>query len=276
MKSYFSYGDIKSYTSLIKMRFINGLQYRAAAVAGIATQFGFGFMFISQYLAFYHSNPAAFPMEVPQLVSYIWMQQAFLMLFMMWFFEGEIFGAIISGSIAYDLSRPIDLYAKWYCQCVAGRLSKAILRSFPILIISFLLPAPYKPLLPPDVAQLVLFGISSILTLGVVISFSMLIYIATFYTMSPVGVRIIFAVLADFLAGAIVPIPFFPDGFRQVASLLPFAAMQNMPLRIYSGNIRSTDAALGILLQVFWLVTLTAGGRLWMSKTLRRVVVQGG
>jgi ABC-2 type transport system permease protein len=267
---------MRTYLSLIKMRFINGLQYRAAAIAGIVTQFGFGFMFISQYLAFYSSNPSAFPMEITQIVSYIWVQQAFIMVFMTWFFEGDIFSAITSGGIAYDLSRPIDLYGKWYCQCVASRLSKTLLRCFPILIIALLLPNPYKLILPPNAVQFLLFLISSFLTLGVVVSFGMLIYIATFYTMSPVGVRIIGAVLADFMAGSIVPIPFFPNGFRQIAELLPFAAMQNMPLRIYSGNISGIEAFWGILLQIFWLVALTVGGRLWMGKTLNKVIVQGG
>lgn len=265
-----------TYLSLIKMRFINGLQYRAAAIAGIATQFGFGFMFISQYLAFYRSNPSAFPMEISQVVSYIWVQQAFIMLFMTWFFEGDIFSAITSGGIAYDLSRPIDLYGKWYCQCVASRLSKAILRCFPILIIGLLMPNPYKLILPPNAIQFLLFVLSCFLTLGVVVSFGMLIYIATFYTISPVGVRIIGAVLADFMAGSIVPIPFFPNGFRQIAELLPFAAMQNIPLRIYSGNISGIDAFWGISLQIFWIVALTAVGKLWMSKTLKKVIIQGG
>lgn len=264
------------YLSLIKMRFINGLQYRVAAIAGIATQFGFGFMFISQYLAFYRSNPSAFPMEITQVVSYIWVQQAFIMLFMTWFFENDIFSAITSGGIAYDLSRPIDLYGKWYCQCVASRLSKALLRCVPILIIALLLPKPYRMILPPDSVQLLLFLLSSFLTLGVVVSFGMFIYISTFYTMSPVGVRIIGAVLADFMAGSIVPIPFFPSGFKQIAELLPFAAMQNMPLRIYSGNISGIEAFWGISLQIFWLVALTVGGKLWMGKTLKKVIIQGG
>jgi ABC-2 type transport system permease protein len=199
---------MSTYLSLIKMRFINGLQYRAAAIAGIVTQFGFGFMFISQYLAFYRSNPSAFPMEISQVVSYIWVQQAFIMLFMTWFFEGDIFSTITSGGIAYDLSRPLDLYGKWYCQCVASRLSKAILRCFPILIIALLLPNPYKLILPPNATQLMFFILSSFLALGVVVSFGMFIYITTFYTMSPFGVRIIGAVFADFMAGSIVPIPF--------------------------------------------------------------------
>ena len=267
---------MSTYLSLVKMRFINGLQYRTAALAGMATQFGFGFMFISQYLAFYRTNPSAFPMEISQVVSYIWIQQAFLMLFFSWFFEGDIFSAITSGQIAYDLARPIDLYGKWYCQSIARRLSSAVLRSLPIIIIGLVLPHPYKLVLPPNIVQFLLFLLSSALAMLVVVAFGMLIYISTFYTMSPVGVRILGAVLADFMAGSIVPLPFFPDGFRHFAQLLPFAAMQNMPLRIYSGNISDIDAVYGILFQICWLIILLLIGKLWMNKTLKKVIIQGG
>ena len=37
---------MKSYLSYFKLKFINGLQYRAQAIAGIITQFFFGFVFI--------------------------------------------------------------------------------------------------------------------------------------------------------------------------------------------------------------------------------------
>jgi ABC-2 type transport system permease protein len=114
------------------------------------------------------------------------------------------------------------------------------------------------------------------LCLFVVVAFGMLVYISTFYTLSPVGVRIMSAVLADFLAGATIPLPFFPEPIRKVAELLPFAAMQNMPLRIYSGNIAGTDAIRGLILQVFWLAALVLLGRLLMKRALRRVIVQGG
>ena len=264
------------YASLIKMRFTSGIQYRTAAFAGIITQFAFGFMFITQYLAFYRTNPDAFPMEMSQVVSYIWVQQAFLALFFTWFFQNSIFEDITSGQVSYDLARPIDLYNKWFCQCVASRLSSTALRCLPILIIGMLLPEPYRLIFPPDIFQFLLFIISAFLAMAVVVAFSMFIYISTFHTMSPIGVRIIGAVLTDFMAGAIIPLPFFPDGVRQVAELLPFAAMQNMPLRIYSGNIAGADAVYGIIFQLVWLVVLLFLGKLWMRKTLGKVVIQGG
>jgi ABC-2 type transport system permease protein len=182
---------MSTYLSLVRIRFINGLQYRAAAVAGVVTQFGFGFLFISQYLAFYRTNPAAFPMELSGVVSYIWMQQALLMLFMTWFFENDIFSDITSGQVAYDLARPVDLYAKWFCQCVASRLSRTVLRCLPIIGVALVLPEPYRLILPPNAAQLTMFLLSAALAMLVAVAFGMLIYISTFYTMSPMGVRII-------------------------------------------------------------------------------------
>jgi ABC-2 type transport system permease protein len=90
------------------------------------------------------------------------------------------------------------------------------------------------------------------------------------------GTRLIAAALADFMAGSIVPLPFFPRYFRAVAELLPFAAMQNTPLRVYSGHIAGAAAAWSIGLQIFWLSAFVLTGRLTMQKALRKVVVQGG
>jgi ABC-2 type transport system permease protein len=201
---------MKKYYALFRIRFINSLQYRAAALAGLATQFAWGFMEISAFSAFYRTNPAAFPMEFSQTVSYVWMQQAFLTLFMMWFWENDITAAIMEGAIAYEMVRPVDLYYRWFCQTAANRLARAALRCAPVLIIAFIVPEPYRMTLPPNAAHLLLFLLSTLLALCVVVAFSMLLYISLFYTLSPMGMRIISASVSDFFAGAIVPLPFFP------------------------------------------------------------------
>ena len=63
---------MKKYLSFFRIRFIAGLQYRAAAWAGIATQFAWGGMTILMFWAFYQSGENNFPMTFPQLSSYIW------------------------------------------------------------------------------------------------------------------------------------------------------------------------------------------------------------
>jgi ABC-2 type transport system permease protein len=195
---------------------------------------------------------------------------------MTWFYEYEIFGAISSGSIAYEMVRPLDLYGRWFSQSVGTRLAKCVLRSLPILGVAFLIPGPLRMTLPPNALQLGLFLLSAVLAMLVVVAFSMLIYISAFFTISSIGIRRISAAAVDFLAGAVIPLPFFPPVLRAVIELTPFAAMQNMPLRIYSGNIAGMDAVYGIALQTFWLIVLTVLGKLWMRKALKRVIVQGG
>ena len=66
------------YLSFFRLRFAMGLQYRTAALAGIVTQFVWGFMEIMIFKAFYRADAASFPMSFQATVSYIWLQQAFL------------------------------------------------------------------------------------------------------------------------------------------------------------------------------------------------------
>ena len=267
---------MKKYLAVFRMRFTNTLQYRAAALAGMATQFAWGFMLILAYSAFYRSNPTAFPMEFSQMTSYIWMQQSFFMLFTSWLTPDDITASIESGDIAYDMARPIDLYNRWFCQLTAIRVAKTVLRCLPVLLVAFIVPEPFRMSIPPDVNTLLLFLLSSILSLGVLAAYTLIVYSAIFYTLSFRGIRAAVGACADFFAGAVIPLPFFPKQWQTVLELLPFAAMQNAPLRIYSGSLTGETAAKAMLLQVFWLIIMIVSGRLCIGRALKKVVVQGG
>ena len=267
---------MRQYWAVFRIRFAGALQYRAAALGGIAAQFAWGFMSIIAYSAFYSASPAAFPMEFSQTVSYVWLHEIFLVMFAAMVWDTEIASAIESGSIAYELVRPVDLYGRWFLQVIANRVAAAMLRCAPILLVAFLLPAPWGLSLPPGAGQFFLFLLSAALALGVVAAFNMLTYISVFYTLSPRGMKLVAGMIADFFAGPVVPLPFFPAPLRAVAELLPFAAMQNMPLRVYSGNIAGMEALQGLALQVFWLTVLWFAGRFAMARALKKVVVQGG
>ena len=86
----------------------------------------------------------------------------------------------------------------------------------------------------------------------------------------------VFTSAIDFLAGAIIPIPFFPEKLAKVLEMLPFAAMQNVPLRIYSGSLNGTELVQAISLQIFWLVVITLMGKILCRKAEKSAVVQGG
>ena len=118
---------MKAYYSIFRIRMQEALQYRAAAWAGVTTQFFWGFMLIMIYQAFYESSDRVMPMTFEQLCSYIWMQQAFLILVETWSGrDSELFEKITSGSVAYELCRPLELYQHWFARLLAGRLGGAI------------------------------------------------------------------------------------------------------------------------------------------------------
>ena len=76
---------MKSYLSYFILKFKVGLQYRAAALAGISTQLFFGLVYILVYVAFYESDASSLPMPLNELVSYLWLCQAFFALIYMWY-----------------------------------------------------------------------------------------------------------------------------------------------------------------------------------------------
>lgn len=267
---------MSAYAALFRIRFTNSLQYRGAAIAGLCTQFVWGFMYILAYLAFYNENSLAFPMTFQQMVAYIWLQQAFISLFVIWFYENSIFEAIEGGHISYELVRPMNLYNRWLTMTTANRMARAVLRCFPILIVAFLLPYPFRLVLPTEPLRIFLFLLSMILSLGVTVTFSMLVYISAFYTINSLGIRLAVGIASDFLAGGYIPVPFFPQALRVFVELTPFGAMQNMPLLIFSGHLVGDALARGLFLQVFWLVVLLVVGQCLMAGSVKRVVVQGG
>lgn len=267
---------MKKYLSFFHLRFSCGLQYRVAAWAGVVTQFAWGFMEIMMFNAFYEADPGAFPMSLEATVVYVWLQQAFLAIFMPWMMENEIFESIMNGNVVYELVRPISIYNMWFARTAALRLSRAVLRCMPILLVAGFLPAPFKMSLPANWLSAALFLVTMVLGLLVTVSVCMLIYVLAFYTVSPEGLRILFFSGAEFLSGAVIPLPFFPEKIRQILELTPFGAMQNVPLRIYSGSMSGEEIVQAIFLQLFWLVTVTAFGKLLCRVAVKRVTLQGG
>ena len=267
---------MRKYWSFFKMRLMAGLQYRAAALAGISTQFVWGAMEILLYRAFWLEHPERFPMGMEALSSYIWLQQAFLSLFAMWNWENDILESVKTGAVSYELLRPTDIYSMWMSHSIANRLARAALRMIPVILTSSLIPAPWGLQLLISPAAFGVFLVSMVSMVMVVCAYSLFVYSLTFYLTDPNGIMVLSVAAADLLGGAIVPLPFLPEGFRKFAELTPFASMQNVPLRIFSGDIPLPEAPAVMGLQVFWIVILLSAGYLLTRSGLRRAVILGG
>lgn len=205
---------MKKYVAIFQLYFRRTLQYRVAAWAGIITQLVWGFLEILVFRSFYHSTPSAFPMSMSALSSYIWLQQAFLSLYMLWYFDEDIFEMIRSGQLAYELVRPLSLYQTWYMRTMASRIARTSLRCVPVLLVAFFLPRPYGLVLPPRWIDGILFVLTMILALCVVVGMSQLIYFFHFIYWIHAEYVCYFYRLANFYLEQFYHYLFFPYLFK--------------------------------------------------------------
>ena len=262
--------------SFFRMRLLNGQQYRTAAWAGVMCQFFWGFMEIRLYYAFYQASPERFAMTYAQTVSYIWLRQALFALLDTWVFENELFDSVLKGDVAYELCRPVSLYGMWFARSLALRFSRVVLRCGPLLLVSALLPAPWGMRPPASPWAFTAFLLSMLLAACVNSAFNLIVYFSCFYTLSSDGIRMILLPFTELFSGGLIPLPFMPETLARIVQLTPFGAMQNAPLRIYSGHIAGAEMGQTMLLQVFWLAVLGTMGYVMQQRGLRRLCVQGG
>lgn len=267
---------MKTLFAMFRMKLIAGFQYRAAAWAGIATQFFWGFMLIMIYEAFYKSADIAPAMSLDQMCRYIWLQQAFLHLTNMWMRDGEVLELITSGGVAYELCRPVDLYGMWYARFLGQRLAGAALRCVPVLVVAALLPYPYRMTPPPSFLHFVLFVLALALAALLGVALMLLVYAATLKTLNFTGPAFVMTTLSDFFSGAIIALPFMPEPLRKIAYLLPFRYLADFPYRFYTGNIPLSEAFVSLGVSAAWLLALIFVGSLLLRRFLRHAVIQGG
>ena len=267
---------MKSYISYFILRFKMNLQYRAAAFAGICTQFFFAFIYIFVYLAFYESGSGSLPMPLNQLISYVWLMQAFFAITYLWQKDKEILLLIKNGNISYELCRPQNLYYMWMAKILGQRLANVSLRFLPIIIVAALLPEPYKLDLAISFPNFMLFIVIMTLSIILMTLFAIVCHIGCIFTIDEKGVINIVMLIADLLSGLVIPIPFFPKAMQTIANILPFRYIGDFPFRFYVGNIGMNEALYSILIQIIWILILFFLGKLLMTKALKKAVVQGG
>ena len=267
---------MRPYASLLRVRFINGLQYRAAAIGGASTQAFWGVMLVFIYRAFYAGQASANGFAYVDFVSYTWLQQSFLAFCFLYDWDGELLEMITSGGIGYELTRPVVLYRMWYAKLISKRLSMAALRAGPVLLIALCLPYPYGLHPPAGPASLALFALSLGLGLMLLVSIVMLIYLSIFKTMSAVGSIGVLSIVGEFFGGGTIPIPFMPDALQRVCYFMPFRWTNDFPFRVYSGSVPVPEALAGVAIQAAWILALFAFGEFAMRRVSRLAAIQGG
>lgn len=267
---------MKMYLAYFKLKFKLGLQYRAAALAGISTQFFFGFVFVSVYIAFYESGSDNLPMKLEELVTYVWLGQAFFSMIYLWYKDKEIINLIKTGNIAYELARPQKIYFMWYAKIYGERLSNLALRFLPVIIVAAIIPGNYRMLLFIPFERLIFFMLAIILSGFLMVSLVLFYHVICLYTIDERGIVNIFMIISDLLSGLTIPVPFFPLFLQKISNILPFQYVSDFPFRLYLGYFDLKTCLFGYLMQLAWIIILMISGYYLTKKALKKVVVQGG
>lgn len=267
---------MKKYYSFFKLRFATGMQYRMASVTALTTQLIWGLMECLAYKAIAEASGGKLPMNYSAIVTYIWLKESLFALFNTWASDNELFAMIANGDVAYELCRPVSIYTMWFSRTFGARTAEALMRCIPVMLGAFLMPKAYRMRLPASGVSFFLFLGTLFLALGITISFCMLVYMLCFFTISPQGWRMVLTGAVEFLTGNVIPLPFFPKKVLFFLELSPFAYMQNIPFRIYSGDLAGREIYLCIGKQVFWLILLMLLGIVLWKRAEKRVILQGG
>jgi len=263
---------MSAYLAILSARFRMLLQYRAAALAGMGTQLFWGLIRVMIFEAFYRSSTAAQPMTFPEVVNYVWLGQAMFAM-LPWRIDVEIRTMVRSGTVVYELVRPLDLYNLWYSRGIASRVAPTLLRSVPLFCAAFLFFGLQLPPSPAAAAAWVLATAGAVL-LGCAIS--NLIHISLLWTIAGEGLVQLAQVGIFIFSGLVVPLPLFPDWAQPVLDFLPFRGLADVPFRLYMGHIPPAEMWGVVAHQLVWTLALVAFGRWLLSQGTRRLVVQGG
>ena len=267
--------------SILRMKLISMLQFRAAAWARITTFVFYGFIHVVLILIFYRygANTAAGAeagMTASQAVSYTWLVQVIACIFPVMGADGEIRTKITSGDVGVELCRPLDLYAHWFSRAMATRLAPFLLGFVPIIAVALLIPAPYN-LQPPaslmGLAAMILCLCTGLLLSCSVICLSYGLLLNLRWGDGPVNIMLI---VTDVLSGSYLPLQLWPGWAQKALMLQPFAGLADLPLRFYVGTMDPSQVWQAVGLQLVWVVLFVMAGRLLMQRSLRRVIIQGG
>ncbi|MEU0403958.1 ABC-2 family transporter protein [Streptomyces sp. NPDC006197] len=249
--------------------------YRVATAAGVFTNTVFGFVLSATYIALWNERPRLGGYSMDDALAYVWIGQALITVcgLMGGGFEDELIERIRTGDIAVDLYRPADLQAWWF-SANAGRSAYQLLGRgvAPMAVGAFV----FDFTLPPGPGGWLAFLLA--VALGSVVGFAIwyLVAMSAFWLLDGQGVVQVAWLSGLFFSGMLLPLNVFPGALGELARLLPWASLLQVPADVYLGRYEGWELVEAYGFQGCWALVLLGAGRAAQTAATRKVVVQGG
>lgn len=178
---------------------------------------------------------------------------------------------IIDGSISMILLKPVK-YDRYTFAEIAGSLIFSIGINISIGVVICFFFNVYRP---NDMITITLFMVS--LVNAVIIKY-MIVYSASllsFWTHNVHGVLWARVAIVSFFSGSLIPLNFFPNWLQQLANILPFQAIVNIPAQIFL-KYNHVEMLWGIIIQWLWIVVFWYLAKVVLKFGLNKVEINGG
>jgi ABC-2 type transport system permease protein len=180
---------------------------------------------------------------------------------------------IQSGEMILNLVKPIEFRKFLFFSTLGANVANFFMVFIPTFFIVSIITAWAIPL----GFNLLLFLPALIFALVINYYIDFLVGTICLYTESTWGIEMAKEVVVLLLSGAVIPIAFFPEMFRNVVEYLPFQAIYNVPLQILTNDSLSLIQVLQMYgVQLFWLAVMYVISGLFWKKSIKIITVNGG
>lgn len=180
---------------------------------------------------------------------------------------------VTSGDIFRNLCRPQDFLGQLLSESVGAGLVNCAVVGVPALVLSFLLSGAGLP----DLVNVLLFFPAVVLAFFLNFLIDFVTGLSVFALQSSRGITNAKDTAILVLSGALVPLPFYPEGVRAVLEWLPFQGLYNAPARILADGATGLAEALPFFArQAVWAVLFFVLARVLFAAGQRKLVVNGG
>lgn len=263
---------MRLFIELMKRSLQRQFTYRAAVLAGLATNLFFGLLRIAVMKALYGARPEVAGVSLQQAVTFTGVSQAVID-YLSLFNWSQVIQSVYSGQVAADLLKPMDYYFFWLAQDIGRALVELLLRSLPIMLVYALL---FHITYPTGLAQWAALVCAIIFGLLVSFSWRFLVNLAAFWVPNALGISRFAFLLAYFCSGFFFPLRYFPAWFQTLCNLTPFPATVNTIIEISLGLVSGPALLQALGMQVFWVLALFLVNQLVLRAGVRRLVILGG
>jgi ABC-2 type transport system permease protein len=263
---------VRLFFEIARRSFSRHLTYRAAAFAGLATNFFFGLLRAAVLLALFGEAQEVAGYSQRDAVTYTGITQA-VIAYLGIFGWYDLMRSVHSGEVASDLLRPLNLFTLWLAQDLGRAVAAILLRGVGIMLLYALLfdlSAPRGPL--AWTALLLAVALSWLVSFA----FRFLVNLAAFWTPNALGIGRLFFTAGLFFSGFLMPLDFFPSWVQRLASATPFPSMLDSVVGIWLGTTPAGELAGALLLQLAWAFGMIVAAQLVLRGAVRRLVILGG